>query len=251
MRRFFLGLALAAFGAWAPSVALGGDLETAQQIAENLRNGGMQHYSVGVGSKGGVITLRGNVANENQRALALAIAQNTSGVTQVIDQLQIGAAQPQAAAIQQTAAQTSQPIAAPQLAAAPAPAPTAAARPAMRAPVMPVGVAPSTSIPGRPGMASPAAYQQGGAPIPAYVPGVGGGVAPAKYDQPHLPRHAWPAYAAYPNYGAVTYPKQYSPTAWPYIGPFYPYPQVPLGWRKVTLEWDDGWWMLDFKARRH
>ena len=27
----------------------------------------------------------------------------------------------------------------------------------------------------------------------------------------------------------------------------YPYPQVPLGWRKVTLEWDDGWWPLDFK----
>ena len=45
----------------------------------------------------------------------------------------------------------------------------------------------------------------------------------------------------------LTYPKQYSPTAWPYIGPFYPYPQVPLGWRKVSLEWDDGWWMLDFK----
>jgi len=40
--------------------------------------------------------------------------------------------------------------------------------------------------------------------------------------------------------------KQYSPTAWPYIGPFYPYPQVPLGWRKVCLEWDDGWWFLDF-----
>jgi hypothetical protein len=62
-----------------------------------------------------------------------------------------------------------------------------------------------------------------------------------------MPGYAWPTYAAYPNYAAVTYPKQYSPTAWPYIGPFYPYPQVPLGWRKVTLEWDDGWWMLDFK----
>ena len=49
------------------------------------------------------------------------------------------------------------------------------------------------------------------------------------------------------NYAAVTYPRQYSATAWPYIGPFYPYPQVPLGWRKVTLQWDDGWWMLDFK----
>ena len=70
------------------------------------------------------------------------------------------------------------------------------------------------------------------------------------YDQPYLPNYAWPTYAAYPNYAALTYPKQYSPTAWPYIGPFYPYPQVPLGWRKVTLEWDDGWWFLDFKDRR-
>jgi len=22
---------------------------------------------------------------------------------------------------------------------------------------------------------------------------------------------------------------------------------VPLGWRKVTMEWKDGWWFLDFK----
>ena len=28
-----------------------------------------------------------------------------------------------------------------------------------------------------------------------------------------------------------------------------PYPQVPLGWRRVTLEWDDGWWHLDFVDR--
>ncbi len=86
-----------------------------------------------------------------------------------------------------------------------------------------------------------------GSPMPSYAPGVGGGAAPVTYDQPALPNHAWPSYAAYPNYAAVTYPKQYSPTAWPFIGPFYPYPQVPLGWRKVTLEWDDGWWWLDFK----
>ena len=75
----------------------------------------------------------------------------------------------------------------------------------------------------------------------------GGGVAPARYDQPNMPNYAWPSYSAYPNYASLTYPRQYSPTAWPYIGPFYPYPQVPLGWRKVTMEWDDGWWMLDFK----
>jgi BON domain-containing protein len=85
-----------------------------------------------------------------------------------------------------------------------------------------------------------------GAPLPANVPAPIAGPAPAYYDQPNMPNYAWPSYAAYPNYAAVTYPKQYSPTAWPYIGPFYPYPQVPLGWRKVTLEWDDGWWFLDF-----
>lgn len=85
-----------------------------------------------------------------------------------------------------------------------------------------------------------------GAPLPANVPAPIAGPAPAYYDQPNMPNYSWPSYAAYPNYAAVTYPKQYSPTAWPYIGPFYPYPQVPLGWRKVTLEWDDGWWFLDF-----
>lgn len=89
-----------------------------------------------------------------------------------------------------------------------------------------------------------------GTPMPSYMPGSGVGIAPARYDHPTMPGYAWPSYAATPNYAAVTYPKQYSPTAWPYIGPFYPYPQVPLGWRKVTLEWDDGWWFLDFKDRR-
>jgi osmotically-inducible protein OsmY len=90
--------------------------------------------------------------------------------------------------------------------------------------------------------------QPGGQPAPM-MGGHGVGVAPARYDHPQLPGYAWPSYAAHPNYGAVTYPKQYSAQAWPYIGPFYPYPQVPLGWRKVTLEWDDGWWQLDFKDR--
>ena len=65
-----------------------------------------------------------------------------------------------------------------------------------------------------------------------------------------MPGYAWPSYASYPNYAGITYPRQYSPTAWPFIGPFYPYPQVPLGWRKVTLEWHNGWWKLDFKDWR-
>ena len=84
-------------------------------------------------------------------------------------------------------------------------------------------------------------------PVPALTPMGPGAPAPYRFDHPQMPGYAWPSYAAWPNYAAVTYPKQYSPTAWPYIGPFYPYPQVPLGWRKVTLEWKDGWWFLDFK----
>ncbi|MDR2440441.1 MAG: BON domain-containing protein [Planctomycetaceae bacterium] len=91
--------------------------------------------------------------------------------------------------------------------------------------------------------------QEQGQGIPtAYYPEAYGpqGPLPGQYNQPNLPNYAWPSYASYPNYAEVCYPKQYSPKAWPYIGPFYPYPQVPLGWRKTTLEWHDGWWWLDF-----
>ena len=82
----------------------------------------------------------------------------------------------------------------------------------------------------------------------AYAPEAYGpqGPMPGQYNHPNLPQYAWPSYAAYPNYAEVCYPKQYSPKAWPYIGPFYPYPQAPLGWRQVTMEWHDGWWWLDF-----
>lgn len=81
--------------------------------------------------------------------------------------------------------------------------------------------------------------------------GYGGGYdgGSGGYENAQLPGYAWPSYAAHPNYAGVSYPKQYSAAAWPYIGPFYPYPQVPMGWRKVSLEWDDGWWMLDFKSK--
>jgi len=84
-----------------------------------------------------------------------------------------------------------------------------------------------------------------GAPLSIGGGGSYGGQA-AGSESPSLPGYAWPSYAAHPNFGNVSYPQQYSPSAWPYIGPFYPYPQVPLGWRKVTLEWDDGFWQLDF-----
>ena len=88
-----------------------------------------------------------------------------------------------------------------------------------------------------------------GQPMPMAMARSAAVAMPASGDAASLPGYSWPSYAAHPNYGAVTYPGQYSASAWPYIGPFYPYPQVPLGWRKVTLEWDDGWWWLDFNNR--
>ena len=103
---------------------------------------------------------------------------------------------------------------------------------------------------GGPGMGGPGMGGPGmGGPMPMGGTGVGMPPVPMRADGPNMPNYAWPSYAASPNYAALQYPTQYSPTAWPYIGPFYPYPQVPLGWRRVSLEWDDGWWWLDFDYR--
>ncbi len=98
-----------------------------------------------------------------------------------------------------------------------------------------------------PGMPMQGGYA--GGPMPMSGAGVGMPPVPMRGDGPNMPNYAWPSYAAYPNYAGLQYPTQYSPTAWPYIGPFYPYPQVPLGWRRVSLEWDDGWWYIDFDDR--
>ncbi len=84
------------------------------------------------------------------------------------------------------------------------------------------------------------------APPPAAAPDAGQMLAPAapqytwpsgaspQYDMPFMPYFAWPAQAPYPNYSAVTYPKKYAKEEWPYLGPFHPYPEAPLDWRKVT-----------------
>ena len=78
---------------------------------------------------------------------------------------------------------------------------------------------------------------------PAPLGGIGmpsGGAA----DAPPLPPYAWPTYAPHNNLSRVAYPQAYPHNAFPYIGPFYPFPKVPPGWRSVKLEWEDGhWWM--------
>ena len=249
MRRLLLGLAATALcTALASHAAANGASEraAAQQIAQNMKQSGiLKNYRVGVRFQDGVAVLEGSVTDADQRVIAEAIARNSNGVQRVINKLAID---DQSASgrvdIEQTLA-TSAPEAMPARQVAET-TPRQARRSA--AGNMPVPFARTTGS-----SVQPAGYGQyngaaggGMQPMPmSHVPAAGGRTV--SYDNPQVPGYAWPSYAANPNYAALTYPQQYSPSAWPYIGPFYPYPQVPLGWRKVTLEWDDGWWFLDFK----
>jgi hypothetical protein len=81
-------------------------------------------------------------------------------------------------------------------------------------------------------------------PLPEGPAGTGGA---SMIPTARNPNYAWPSYAPYPKFSAVGYPTAYPWQAWPNIAAPYPYPEVPLDWRAVTLRWDDGIWWLDFK----
>jgi hypothetical protein len=100
---------------------------------------------------------------------------------------------------------------------------------------LPAPVAPQPLAPLGPPPANPIVE-----PCPLGVPGQ---FAP-DMGAPNMPPYAWPTYAPYNNLSRVAYPTAYPYNAFPFIGPYYPFPKVPLGWRKVTLEWEDGHWYL-------
>lgn len=236
-----------------------GDENQAQQIAGNLKQSGrLKDYRVGVKYEDGVAWLSGTVTSDQQRQMAELVARNSPGVNHVVNKLEIENAGGEAGAIEDQNIETA-----------------SNSRPQQRQAMAPrqrrqAGQAPRNNMPvpyaraGGQGI-QPAAYSRQAqfCPDGGCMSGMEGGMAPApmgggmpgavgqsaSYNNPQMPGYAWPSYASSPNYAALTYPKQYSASAWPYIGPFYPYPQVPLGWRKVTMEWDDGWWFLDFKDK--
>jgi hypothetical protein len=104
-------------------------------------------------------------------------------------------------------------------------------------PMGPVSNMPPVGVP--PGAVGPVIE-----PAPMGYPGMG----PADGFAPPLPPYAWPTYAPYNNVSRVAYPNAYPYNAFPFIGPFYPFPKVPLGWRTATLEWEDGHWWLGKKS---
>jgi hypothetical protein len=250
------GLLLPAGAVFAQTTA---DQAMAQEIGQRLKDSGrLKNYRIGVKYEDGVAWLSGTTATAAQRDDAVRLTKEMNGISHVVNRLEVAGAPTtseanvaaafineenlQAAAIQRqpigqspmVSARSNMPVPAGMMAR------QAAYQPAMDAMPAYEGQMGGGQMAGAP----MGGGQMGGSPA-AFAPG---GARAASYDNAQMPGYAWPSYAAYPNYAALSYPQQYSPSAWPYIGPFYPYPQVPLAWRKVSLEWDDGWWFLDFSA---
>ncbi len=189
--------------------------QVAERIAAALGKAGMSGYDLEVRFQDGQAILAGAVANPEQRARITQTVSEVPGVEQVENKV------------------------------------TVARNIARHA-----GGPAANGMPMRPPMQQVAFNQEagpmggtGGMPVMGMPVPMAGGPSHQVYDMPNLPNYAWPSYAQYPNSAAITYPKEYSASAWPYIGPFYPYPQVPLGWRSASLEWDDGKWNLNFRSR--
>ncbi len=192
--------------------------QVAESIAAALSRAGMSGYDLEVRYQDGQATIGGAVANPEQRARITQVVSKLNGVEQVNNRVFVT---PQVAARR------------------PGPAPYGGPGQyggPMRAPIQQVSYQPGAGGPMGGGMPMP--------PMPMARAGAG-----QVHDMPNLPDYAWPTYAQYPNSAAISYPTEYSASAWPYIGPFYPYPQVPLGWRAAQLEWDDGHWSLNFRSR--
>lgn len=200
--------------------------EVAQNVADALTAAGLSGYDIEVRYINGAVSLIGSVEDQAQVAMAYRAASSVPGVNQVVNKLSSarGGAPIQPAGYPGMAPQFPQQMP-PQMAMAPQGYPIQQAQGMMV-----------------PGQMAPAPM---GAPPMQHVQPAGH----LLHNQPNVPDYAWPSYAPYDNSAAITYPGAYDASAWPYIGPYYPYPQVPLGWRESKLVWKDGNWNLQFESR--
>jgi hypothetical protein len=197
--------------------------KTADAIADQLRLavvlGG---YKIDVVFQNGTAELSGCVGNMMQHDEALRLTRGVKGVQQVKDQLVVlgGIKQAQAA-----------------MPAVPEAVP------------VPRRPGPEAGAPAGPGVPMGPGFPGAAEPVPIFQAGAGPAGPPYSLTPPSMPPYAWPTYAAYNNYSRVAYPQAYPYTAWPFIGPPYPFPKVPLGWRAVKLEWVDGHWWFNKYAQ--
>jgi hypothetical protein len=222
-------LAVLCSPALAQGVAPNQNQLTADAVAETLRaSRNLAGYRIEIQTQDGMVTLTGTLESPIQKAEAIARARYVAGVRGVVDQLQVTNDR----AVQMVQYQTHPNI--------PPYRQGAVGGPGSGGP----GYGPAGGGAGATGAPTTATTTYDGGPVPE---GPAGMIGATQAAQPGYPNYAWPSYAPYPNFSAVGYPTVYPWQAWPNIGPFYPYPEVPLDWRAVTLRWDDGIWWLDFK----
>jgi hypothetical protein len=196
------------------SPSLSVNQQIANTAAQHLRQSGqLKRYSIDITFQDGLAELTGHVADQFQREEAVRIVQGVPGVERVRDRLVVTGAP-----IQQAQAQF----------------PPGLPEPGTLPPKVPVGAPPPPGAPPR-------------EPVPMF----GAGHPPGDINPPQMPPYAWPTFAPYNNYSRVGYPNLYPYQQWPFIGPMYPFPKVPLGWRSVQLTWHDGHWWYGPKATGH
>ena len=214
-----LALVASVATAQAPAPAASQNQATANAVASALKSSRtLSAYRIEIEARDGVVTLTGSVPNATQKREALAL------VNKVARRHRRGRPDPRRR------------------------------RPGPPGPVPDGHGRPRRPVPPRRGEAAP--VDDGGPDgLAADRDGPGrqpGPRRPRRHGCPagagaNQPNYAWPSYAPTGNFSAVGYPTAYPWQAWPNIGPFYPYPEVPQDWRAVTLRWDDGIWWLDFK----
>ena len=192
----------------------------ADDVAYRLRSSGnAAGADVSIVAQEGTVTLSGTAKDATQKARIIADAKGVTGVIVVSDKIRT---------IATGVVQVQDP-------------------PVNLAPIAPTPLGPT----GTPQNFALAPNPPVGGPIVEPVPlGFQGQAAP-DMQAPNMPPYAWPTYAPYGNVSRVAYPQAYPYNAFPFIGPYYPFPKVPLGWRKVTLEWDDGHWYLGRQSAPH
>jgi len=188
----------------------------ADAIAAQLKHSGtLKNYTVDISVRAGAVELTGRVVDQSQREEVLRLVQGVPGVVRVIDKLTLNLPSASLARV--------------------------------KAQEMPEKLPPPVVMPRRQAEELPGARAAnnngaaGGMPEPSPMFRA---PMPSMYAQspPNMPPYAWSTYAPYNNYSRVAYPLAYPYKSWPFIGPVYPFPKVPLGWRSVKLQWDDGYW---------
>lgn len=196
------------------------DQKVAEAVAKRLADSPMRGYQVEIVCLNGVAEVSGTAADAAQRDAIVGVVRSHG--LQVRDRIAVNGAVEQV-----SGGKLAPPV--------PLGGPMGPGAPGY-GPVGPVG--PGYGGPGGPGFGGPGGPGFGGPGLdPAPINGGGGALHP-----PGMPSYAWPTYAPYNNYSRVAYPNEYPKDAFPFIGPMYPFPKVPLGFRAIKLEWEDAHW---------